>query len=123
MMRFSDTEWKVMTVVWERAPVSVREVLEALEADTGWAYSTVKTLLARLADKGAVSSTMRGNSRLFSPTLSRDVARRSAVRSLLDRAFDGTLTGLVHHLVEERTLTERERDELKRVLDEAERDR
>ena len=118
-MRFSDAEWKAMNVVWERHPATVRDVLESLESDTGWAYSTVKTVLGRLAEKGALAATKRANTTLFEPLVTRDQARRSALRALLDRAFDGTFGGLVHHLLDAEKLTRTERDELRALLDEA----
>ena len=115
-MRFSNTEWQVMNVLWEHHPSSVRDVLEALEGETGWAYSTVKTILSRLAEKGALKVERRGNLHRYTPAVSRDVARRSALRSLLDRAFDGTVGTLVHHMVDTKTLGSEEREELGKLL-------
>ena len=45
-------EWKVLLTVWESGPLAARDVVDALEAETGWSTSTVKTLLRRLVDKG-----------------------------------------------------------------------
>ena len=119
-MRLSDAEWKVMTAVWTSHPAAVRDVLEALPADTGWAYSTVKTMLARLVDKGALAMSKRGNTSLFEPLISRQEARRSAVRSLAEKAFGGAFGSLVHHLLDEEKLSGRERAELREMLREAE---
>jgi len=117
-MQLSDTEWKVMGVLWERHPASARDVLEALEAETGWAYTTTKTILARLAEKGAVKATKRANTSLYAPVVTRDAARKEAVKGLLERAFDGTFGSLMHHLVDQHKLTARERRELQTLLDE-----
>lgn len=117
-MKLSEAEWKVMTVVWDRSPASARQVCEVLEAETEWAYSTVKTLLTRLAGKGAVTFTMRANTRWFEPALSRKRAQRSALKSLLDRAFGGTFGSLVHHLAQEEQLTMEERATLEAIADE-----
>ena len=117
-MRLSETEWRVMNVLWARSPATVRDALEILEDETGWTYSTVKTILSRLADKGAVVARKRANTMHFEPVLTRDAARRSAVRSLLDRAFEGTFGSLVHHLVDTESLTADERAELRALLQE-----
>ena len=51
-VQLSDAEWKVMHAVWAlRGAVTVRQVHEHLDAETGWAYSTVKTLMERLVEK------------------------------------------------------------------------
>ena len=110
-----------MSALWQRSPATVRDVLEAVADDTDWAYSTVKTLLARLADKGAVAVRKRANTSLFEPLVSRDEARRSALRSLLDRAFDGTFGALVHHLVADEELGGDEAAELRAMLARASR--
>jgi BlaI family penicillinase repressor len=115
-MHLSETEWRVMQVVWKRHPASVRDVYEALETETHWAYSTVKTILSRLTEKGVLSSSKRANASLFTPLLSRREAKGFALRRLLDRAFDGTFGSLVHHLVDEKSLRPAEKEEIRRLL-------
>ncbi|MEE9126017.1 MAG: BlaI/MecI/CopY family transcriptional regulator [Planctomycetota bacterium] len=115
-MKLSDTEWTVINVVWERSPASARDVLEQTEAQTGWAYTTVKTILSRLVEKGALRTRKRANTSLYEPLVSRKDARRSAVRSLLDRAFDGTFGGLLQHLVTDEKLSKKDRERLEAML-------
>ena len=115
-MRLSGAEWKVMSAVWDRAPASVRDVLEALEGEADWAYSTVKTMLGRLVEKGVLAVQKRGNKSVFEPLVSRHEARRSALRTLAQRAFGGTFGSLVQHLLDDDKLSAVERDELRRML-------
>ena len=117
-MRLSDTEWQVMNVLWERAPRTAREVLDEVGPATGWAYTTVKTILARLAEKGAVSALLEGNTSFYTPTITRDEARRSAVHGLLERAFDGAVGSLIHHLAEGEKLSPRDRERLRELIEE-----
>ena len=119
-MRLTETQWKVMNEVWRNPPASARDVLEALEGRTGWAYTTVKTILDRLVEKGALKVRMRANTNLYEPLVTRQEARRSEVRSLMDRAFDGAFGPLVHFLLSEEKLSEKDRAELKRLLSEQE---
>jgi BlaI family transcriptional regulator, penicillinase repressor len=116
-MKLSDAEWKVMEALWERSPATVRDVLGRVPG-TGWAYTTVKTILERLAAKGTIRIRKRDNVGWFEPLVSRRTARRSAVRSLLDRAFDGAFGSLLHHLVSEEKLSPRDRKRLKELLEE-----
>ena len=120
-MKLSDTEWTVMNEVWRRSPVSARDVLEAVESETEWAYTTVKTILSRLVDKGALHVRKRANTSLFQPRISREKARRSAVKSLLEKAFDGTFGSLVQHMMTEERLSARDRKKLAAMLDELRR--
>jgi predicted transcriptional regulator len=122
-MKLSDAEWQVMNALWECQPATVREVMDHLPADHGWAYTTVKTMLTRLAAKEAVRETKRGNTAVYEPLVSRATARRSALGALLNQAFGGTLEPLLHFLVAERQLTARQQRELAALLAEVDRRR
>ena len=122
-MKLSDAEWTVMRAVWERPPASARDVLERAADETGWAYTTVKTLLARLVEKGALRMTMRGNVSLYEPRVTMRQARIAAVRALVDRAFDGTFGSLFQHLIAEEKLSAKDRAALARLIEDAGADR
>lgn len=119
-MRLNNSEWKVMQVVWDAAPVGARGVHDALAAETGWAYTTVKTLLERLVEKGALAARREGRATSYTARLDRQDARRSAVQALMDQAFGGGLAPLLQFLSADESLRPAERDELRRLLDEAE---
>lgn len=119
-MKLSDSEWTVMRALWADAPATARDVLDRCVDATGWAYTTVKTLLVRLVEKGAVTSERRGNTDWFRPAVTQRKARRTAFRSLLDRAFDGTVGGLLHHIVEDERLSAQDLEALRRTLRELE---
>lgn len=116
MVKLSDAEWTVMNAVWTGAPASARDVLERVHGETGWAYSTVKTLLARLVEKGAVGERKRANTSIYEPLISRSQARRSALRALLDTAFDGAFGSLMQHMVADEKLSKRDRAKLAEML-------
>lgn len=120
-MRLSKTEWRIMNALWERHPATAREVAERLPANTNWAYTTIKTILTRLLGKGAVSERKRANTSVYQPLVSRQQARRSALRGLADQAFDGAFGPLMHFLVEDQNLSGKQRDELAAALKSARR--
>jgi BlaI family penicillinase repressor len=115
-MNLTETEWRVMNVVWRKHPVSARDVLEETDGDTKWAYTTVKTILDRLVDKGALKTRIRANTNLYDPLITQKDARHTAVKSIMDRAFDGAFGPLVHFLVNEEKLSEKELEELRKLL-------
>jgi predicted transcriptional regulator len=117
----SDAEWKVMHAVWTKAPVTARQVRERLPKGTRWAYTTVKTFLDRLVEKGALLAERQGGATVYTPRLSRQKARHAAVRALAEKAFDGAVGPMMHFLLEDRKLTAKERAELRRALREERR--
>jgi BlaI family penicillinase repressor len=115
-MKLSDSEWQIMKALWVHHPATAREVAEQLPDDVQWAYTTIKTMLTRLVAKQAVSERKRGNTSVYEPLVSQKKARRSAVRSLLDRAFDGGVGPMMHFLVNDRKLSDKERRALIELL-------
>lgn len=115
----SDAEWKVMRALWRRHPATARGLLGELAAETGWAYTTLRTLLARLVEKGAVAEAKQDGASVYRPLLAEQRARSSAVRGLLDRVFDGGFGSLVHFMLESEELSERDRAELERLIAES----
>lgn len=123
-MRLNDSEWTVMNALWAACDLSegeatAREVHGRIADETEWAYTTVRTLLARLIEKGAVAERKDGNQCVYHPLVSREEARTSAVRSLLERAFDGTIGSLLVHLADRERLSRRDRERLQSMVDEA----
>ena len=57
-IRISDAEWKIMKTLWnsESPAMTLGEIISALGEDNRWSYTTVRTLIVRLIDKGAVSA-------------------------------------------------------------------
>ena len=66
-MKLTETEWQIMNVLWERYPTTARGIAERLPAEVEWAYTTIKTLLARLVEKGALKENKKGNTSLYEP--------------------------------------------------------
>ena len=122
-MTFTDPEWKLMRALWSRGAATTREVHDEVAAEAGWAYTTVKTMLARLVDKGALSESKRGHVSVYEPLVSERAARRSAITGLLERAFDGTFGSLAHFLADDAELSEEDRAALARMLAESDEER
>jgi BlaI family penicillinase repressor len=115
-MKLTQSEWQIMNALWDKNPVTARELAEHLPDDVHWAYTTIKTMLSRLVIKEAVSERKRGNTSVYEPLISRTRARGSALHSLINQAFDGAVEPLVHSLVDGRKLSKKEREKLIRIL-------
>lgn len=116
--KLNDSEWAVMQAVWTDPPATAREVHGQVAEARGWTYSTVRTLLLRLEQKGALRSTRAGRRLVFTPLVSADEARRSALRSLVDRAFGGRVGSLVQQLAADEHLGPDDRAQIERMLTE-----
>jgi BlaI family transcriptional regulator, penicillinase repressor len=117
----SDAEWKVLHALWRRHPTRARELLADLSGETGWAYTTLKTLLDRMLEKGLVSTEMRGHTAWYEPAVEQKRARKTALRDMIDRVFEGAAGPLLAHLVDHESLTRGERKRLATLIEEVER--
>ncbi|MGQ0560038.1 MAG: BlaI/MecI/CopY family transcriptional regulator [Sphingosinicella sp.] len=114
--RISAAEHEVMEVLWRDSPLSATEVAERVPSARGWSLRTVKTLLARLLVKGALTHEEVGRHYLYRPAVARDDYVAGESRRLLDRLFGGRVTPLVAHLAERDDLTDRDIAEIESLL-------
>jgi len=115
-MAISDAESVVMDVLWSQYPLSADDVVAALAKTTDWQEPTIKTLLNRLLNKGAVAAERDGRRYRYRPLLSRADYVHAQSKSLLDRLFDGRVAPLVAHFSERRKLSKKDIAELKRLI-------
>ncbi|WP_017672213.1 BlaI/MecI/CopY family transcriptional regulator [Blastomonas sp. AAP53] len=116
--RISDAEHAVMEVLWQRSPLTAADVADALADARDWSLQTVKTLLSRLTNKGAVSYDQDGRRYLYSPILAREDYVGDESRRLVDRLFGGRAAPLIAHLAEQKTFTAEDLAEIERLIGE-----
>ena len=117
-MQISEAEAVVMDVLWKRSPLSADEVVMALSSRQDWQDATVKTLLNRLLNKGAIDAEKDGRRYLYAPVLQREAWVQGESESLLDRVFGGRVAPLVAHFSEQRKLSRKDIAELRKLLEE-----
>lgn len=119
----SESEWQVMEILWESSPRTASEVAKALRETTGWADNTVRTLLTRLVEKGALETEGGdGSPKRFTPSVGRDSCVQAESSSFLQRIFQGAAQPLLVHFARNARLTPAEVAELKKLLDQSARD-
>lgn len=94
-----------MEVLWAAdRPLTATEVADGIDPTRGWSLATIKTMLSRLAAKGALSHREDGRRYFYSPAIERDSYVGSESRRFVDRLFGGRLSPLVARLAEEDVL-------------------
>ena len=95
--RLGDLESDVMGAVWELGEASVADVRRALGERS--AYTTVMTVMTRLADKGLLRRRKVGRAFVYEPTRAQAVVGASLMRGLVDRLYGGSSARAVAHLI------------------------
>src|SRR3954453_7528238 len=112
-----ETEWDILDALWREERATARDVTRVLAEKRGWAYSTVKTMLDRMVDKGLVAARQVGNVWEYTPAVPRRKAQSWAWRRLVDVAFGGAVAPTLAFVAKEGKLSRQERAELRAVLD------
>lgn len=108
-----------MKVIWRSGTVTVRDVYETLRDRRRIAYTTVMTMMRILEDKGHLARHLEGRAYRYRPTKPEQAVVSSMVREFVQRVFDGSSQPLLQHLVRHGNLTARDREELLRLIKEA----
>lgn len=114
--RITEAELAVMETLWDRPRRTAAEVCELVCAGRDWTLATVKTLLSRLVQKGAVAAEPDGRRFLYTPLVAREDYVGGESRRLVDRLFGGSAASLVAHFAESEALTADDLDEIEALL-------
>ena len=114
--QISEAEYEVMKVVWKESPVNTNVVTEILTKTTNWSPKTIKTLLKRLVNKGALTYEKQGRVFVYMPLIQESAYVRQKSRSFLKRYFDGDMSRMLSACLDEETLTKNEIDTLREIL-------
>jgi BlaI family penicillinase repressor len=115
----SRREREIMDIIYERGRATVTDVMDRL--DNAPSYSAVRALLRILEEKGALKHEQQGQRYVFLPTVTRDKAKRSALKRMLQVFFDDSTEAAVAALLEvsETRLTDKEWDRLATLIEQA----
>ena len=114
--RISEAEHAVMEALWVKSPLTAAEVCESVCAERQWSMPTVKTLLSRLVNKGAVGTEPDGRRFLYRPLLERADYVGGESRRFVDRLFGGRAAPLFAQLAESEALSNEDIAEIERLL-------
>jgi len=115
--KLSETEMEVMQIIWASDhPVTSSELLDIFARKKGkvWKGQTIATFLARLVEKGVLTSIKQGRANLYKPRMSQEEYRRQEAKSLLETLYEGSVKNFLAALYDGKELTKDELTDLKR---------
>ena len=114
--RISAAEWRVMQIIWDESPIRASAIVRRLEPETDWNHRTIRTMLNRLVNKGALAFKVDGNRYLYRPKVKRESYVSLESASFVERVFCGDPASLLAHFVDHGDLSSDELRELKKLL-------
>jgi predicted transcriptional regulator len=120
----TEAELAILRRLWERGPATIRTLAEDVYGQDGTsAYATVQKLLDRLEAKGFVARDRGASVHVFRAAMGRDELIGRKLRAVADTLCGGSLTPLLTHLVRGRRLSDQERQALRAMVEQLDRDR
>ncbi len=117
LTHLGETEMEVLHHVWDLGEATVADVRERILEDRDVAYTTVMTVLKKLAEKGYLTYHKEGRSYVYEPAQQPDEVQHSLLRRLMEKVFHGSPSALVQTLVQREDLSDDERREILDIID------
>jgi predicted transcriptional regulator len=115
--RPTEAELSILRVLWERGPLSVRDIQHTLNESKPTGYTTVLKLVQIMTDKGLVSRDETCRPQIYRARYSQEQTQRQLLGDLIQRAFGGSVKSLVLQALATRRSTPEELEELEKLLD------
>jgi BlaI family transcriptional regulator, penicillinase repressor len=118
----TDAELAVLQALWDAGEATIRRLADTLyPGGNDVHYATVQKLLERLESKGHVERDRSGHAHRFRARTDRDTLLGRRLRAMAEKLCGGLMAPLLTHLVRAEALSEREREELRALIDELDR--
>ena len=114
-MKLFDSEMKVMELIWTKGSVSAKELSLLAASELEWNKNTTYTVIKKLVAKGYIRRDEPGF--ICTPLISKEDVRRAETQGLIDRLFGGSKKALFSALLEDEKLSEKELEELRKMID------
>ena len=117
LTHLGETEMEVLHHVWDLGEATVADVRERILENRDVAYTTIMTVLKKLAEKGYLDYHKEGRSYVYQPAQEPNEVQHSLLRRLMDKVFEGSPSALVQTLVKREDLSDDERAEIRALID------
>jgi BlaI family penicillinase repressor len=114
----TETEFAILNALWDKGPNTVRGIVEAVyRRHSHSLHAGVKSLLARLAEKGYVGCENKGGAHFFSALMAREAFVAQQLQQLADSNFGGSLTPLLNTLIDKVKLSRADREAIRKIIE------
>jgi predicted transcriptional regulator len=112
----TNAELRILRALWRLGQATVEEVVSAFPAKEQPNYKTTQTFLRIMEQKGFVRHSVRGRVFIFEPLISREEVDEQSVKTLLQRNFGGSASGLLINLLQSDAVPASDLDAIERMI-------
>lgn len=113
LYKLCESDYRFMDVVWDHAPVASGELVALCREALGWKKPTTYTVLRKLCERGLVQNV----DTVVTALVPRERVQAVESERFVERRFGGSLPGFLVSFLGDKTLSDKEAEELKRLID------
>ena len=110
-----DAEYKFLDIIWELEPINSTELTKVCLQKLGWKKSTTYTMIRKLSERGL----LKNENTMVTALIKREQVQKYESEVLLEKAFDNSLPAFLATFLQDKKLSKREAEELKKMIEEA----
>ena len=112
-LKLCESDYRFMTVIWDNEPVDSGQLVELCRQQLGWKKATTYTTLKKLSEKGFAQNV----DTIVTSLVPREDVQAYASEHFVEHTFRGSLPQFLVSFLGEKTISEEEAEELKRLID------
>lgn len=114
--QITPAEWRIMRIVWTLGSGTSHEITDLLQQQVDWKAATIKTLLRRLVDKGALTTKKQGRAFVYHPLMKEQPTMCDAADRLFDQFCAHCVGHTINHVIERADLSKSDIKQLQAIL-------
>lgn len=121
-INITDSEWKIMKVLWEQSPLTLKEIVARLKDETNWSNTTIRTLIVRLMEKEYIEADKSTGNFKYTPTIAKTDCQEEQAKDFLERVFEGSIGMFMTAFTKKGNLSAEDEAELRKLIEKIEED-
>ena len=111
--KIPESEYRFCLILWEGEPIAATEMVKLCQEQLGWKRTTTYTVIKRLGERGV----LKLENGVVTSLVSKEEAEASEIEDLVEKKFGGSLPAFVAAFTKHQNVSEKELDELQRMID------
>lgn len=111
--KIPESEYRFCLIMWEQEPVAATDMVNLCQEQLGWKRTTTYTVIKRLGERGV----LKLENGIVTSLVSKEEAEASEIEDLVEKKFGGSLPAFVAAFTKHQNVSERDLDELQRMID------
>lgn len=108
-----ESEYRFCLILWENEPIKSSELVKLCKEQLGWKPTTTYTVIKRLSERGV----LKNENTVVSSLVSKAEIQAAEISEMVEKTFEGSLPAFVAAFTRHQKISEKEIDEVQRMID------